>query len=523
MPEGPAAPGRPQDPKCRPKTRPRAATSSSTTHLAAESSEDFEACEEFMPKSPQPSRAPRPKSSGVFDYVAWAVEHVLSQQERLAIAGASPITVGSMCAGMGTEEIALFAIEQELLKHTCILSSETVFRAERDLAKLAFLRRRFPSQSTRHFRDNNDLRHPCPKDADGEFADRPSVDLLLCGIVCKDISQLNNKPKSEREESGISGTSLVGLLGYVQACSFADRPKIIILECVQRLGQRRAVDPDERTGTHYILDELARQGYVGQWRNMSPTMFFLPQSRPRVYGLFLKVHALGPKGLLEGQQRLSVALKVLDRLQVPTPPEALTVLLARCQDTPRVVAEPRQRKRQISSDQAAAPKADAATSEVPKPKELKWKDQHKKWLQRKNMHPEDLEGAEDFRRAMRGVLLEREVEALWLKLAYLKKKQGLDWRSGQIVATVGASISFMSAQRDVFPCATPGMRYVVLDHGDPKEVDGMTLLGLQGVQRQEVRHFRLDEEKGSLLKNLSGNAFTANILAAFLLAGLAAP
>jgi len=157
--------------------------------------------------------------------------------------------VGSMCAGMGTEEIALCAIKEELLKHTCVLSFESVFRAERDLAKLAFLRRRFPSESTRHFRDNNDLRDSCPKDVDGQFADRPSVDPLFCGIVCKDISQLNNKPKSEREESGVSGTSLVGLLSYVQACSFADRPKIIILECVQRLGQRRAVDPDERTGT----------------------------------------------------------------------------------------------------------------------------------------------------------------------------------------------------------------------------------------------------------------------------------
>ena len=151
--------------------------------------------------------------------------------------------------------------------------------------------------------------------------------------------------------------------------------------------------------------------------------------------MFLKVHALGPKGLLQGQDCLSAALKMLDRLQVPAPPEALNVLLARCHDTPRLVAEPRQKKRQSSSDQAAAPKGDAATSDAPEPKQLKWKDQHKKWQQSKNLSAEDLEGAEDFRRAMRGALLEREVEALWLKLAYLKKTQGLDWQSGQIVAS----------------------------------------------------------------------------------------
>ena len=53
-----------------------------------------------------------------------------------------------------------------------------------------------------------------------------------------------------------------------------ERPKVIVLECVQRLGQKRAVDPDDRTGTNYIADELAKSGYVGEWQNVCPTMFF---------------------------------------------------------------------------------------------------------------------------------------------------------------------------------------------------------------------------------------------------------
>jgi hypothetical protein len=48
----------------------------------------------------------------------------------------------------------------------------------------------------------------------------------------------------------------------------------------------------------------------------------------------------------------------------------------------------------------------------------------------------------------------------------------------------------------------------------------MMLLAMQGVQVKEVKQFGFHEEREPLLRNLSGNAFTANILAAFLLAGL---
>jgi site-specific DNA-cytosine methylase len=438
---------------------------------------------------------------------------------------------------MGTEEIVLHSIRQELHKYACQcpFEFETTFRAEQDVGKLCFLKRRFPNTSTRHFRDNNDLQHACPKDVDGQTTGRPSVDLLLCGIVCKDISQLNNKPKSEREESGTSGSSLTGLLRYVQACSFTERPQLIILECVQRLGHKRAVDPDDRTGTAYIKDELAQQGYVGEWQTVSPTMFFLPQSRPRVYGLFLKLHKHGPEGLVQRQADLSAALKLLDRLKVPGPPEALEAVLGRSRETPRLESSEGRllrRKRDLSSshDSACAPKhrgsvpaalgqdPDAASSSGG----LKWKQQHRRWQENRGLRPMDLVGEADFKRAMGDSLLEREVDALWLRLMWLKKQSGLDWRKDLIVATVGASINFMSARRSVFPCATPGMSYVLLDHGVPQMADGITLLALQGVQRKEVCHFKLHLERGSLLKNLSGNAFTSNILAAFILAGLSA-
>jgi hypothetical protein len=51
---------------------------------------------------------------------------------------------------------------------------------------------------------------------------------------------------------------------------------------------------------------------------------------------------------------------------------------------------------------------------------------------------------------------------------------------------------------------------------------GLGALALQGVQGQEVHSFKLGATKGPFLQELAGKAYTANIVAAFLLAGLLA-
>ena len=49
----------------------------------------------------------------------------------------------------------------------------------------------------------------------------------------------------------------------MRAIRLEDRPDLICLECVARLGQHRHVDPDNRTGTKYVTDELGKLGYAG--------------------------------------------------------------------------------------------------------------------------------------------------------------------------------------------------------------------------------------------------------------------
>lgn len=209
------------------------------------------------PTKPQLLEGQVPRSSGVSDYIHWAISQVLQDEQRQQLS--KRVLVGSMCAGMGMEEIVLTFLGQALLRHNVHFEAVASFKAEKDPTKLAFLKRHYKAMA--YFNDNMRLAEVPTLNSQGVPVKRPVVDLLLCGIVCKDISQLNNKPKSERDD-GVSGGSLNGLLAYINSLPLELRPKLVLLECVQRLGQSRAVDPDSRTGTEYISDELSKAGYV---------------------------------------------------------------------------------------------------------------------------------------------------------------------------------------------------------------------------------------------------------------------
>ena len=113
---------------------------------------------------------------------------------------------------------------------------------------------------------------------------------------------------------------------------------------------------------------------------------------------------------------------------------------------------------------------------------------------------------------------ERALHAFWLRLVR-GKHRGVHRQSGTWVVTLGASLRFMSARNDVCPCVTPNMTLGVLCNSKFHIADGFTLLAMQGVQNKEIEAFNLQTEDPALLHDLAGNAFTANIVAAFLLAG----
>ena len=63
-----------------------------------------------------------------------------------------------------------------------------------------------------------------------------------------------------------------------------------------------------RNGTIIVIEALRERGYVGQWLKVSATRFFLPQRRPRVWALFIKVRrGLAPKAIREHERELDQA------------------------------------------------------------------------------------------------------------------------------------------------------------------------------------------------------------------------
>jgi hypothetical protein len=189
------------------------------------------------------------------------------------------------------------------------------------------------------------------------------------------------------------------------------------------------------------------------------------------------------------------AMSLLRRMEVPGPPEPLSILLARGEQTNGIIRatvhNQSKRRRETAGD------LEGST-------EPKWKQSHQRYIARKGLTQRDMQGMHDFMQAVGHTLLSRQREALWLKLVYLRKTKGLEWRSGLYVATVGASIGFMSVRQNMFPCVTPHMSYAILQNGELQMVTGIVVLALQGIQDNEVRAFKLHNEKASLLHDLGG-------------------
>jgi hypothetical protein len=236
-----------------------------------------------------------------------------------------------------------------------------------------------------------------------------------------------------------------------------------------------------------------------------------------VYGIFLKQEGPSQSHIQSRKEHLASALALLERLKVPGQPESLKAVLLRSNAIMDRIAKqcgtgaaPQTGRPSRSSDSH-----DSAAGGT------KWQAQHEAWARRKGLTAKDLkEGYDAFKEATGTALIDRQREALWLKLVMLRKSKGLVWQQGLFVATVGASINFLSVQQGLFPCVTPHMAYAILDHGQVSLAGGVAILAMQGVQLREFHQFSFGREKNALLKDLGGNAFTGNIIAAFLIAGL---
>lgn len=292
---------------------------------------------------------------------------------------------------------------------------------------------------------------------------------------------------------------------------------------VKRLAQHRAVDPDNRRGIEALQEEFRKLGYAFDWTVVNSVRFFLPQDRERVYAFALKLSDMSDQCATDRRADLAEVMRVFCNLQLTCEPEPLETVLGRSAGAAPTINKPTRLKskpdnaRATSKPSVVMPEARHKMQDAPLETDVRWKKQHDAFIKQANLDESALEGRESFGEGLG--LADRARDVLFLKLAQ-RKRQGHDWRKEVLVLKPGQSISWCPLSTDKFPCLTPHGPYIFISKGAMRVVSGLDALALQGIQKVEVDKWGLAAEENGLLHDLAGNAMTANVLAAALLAGL---
>ena len=294
--------------------------------------------------------------------------------------------------------------------------------------------------------DNASLSLTPVLDEHSNVVGRPIADCLFC-IVCADISRMTSTPKSLTDTDGSSGKSWCDCLAYLDELDFQQRPKAIILECVDNLSNMRDVGGRKERGTIIVKDALRERGYVGQWAKISATRFFLPKRRPRVWGLFLKMlGGVGPRAIERREQDLHKAFNLLKRCDLPAH-ESLKGVIDRVPPKAVIPPEtPRGQKRPQTMTE-----------------------RHQKFITDNSLTQDFIqEGQQSFLDATKGMMQAREQATAWLNVfKWRRRTPTLNWQSEVLVLDCGSSVGWMSVARGLFPCVSPSKKCLLLIHGQP--------------------------------------------------------
>jgi hypothetical protein len=149
-----------------------------------------------------------------------------------------------------------------------------------------------------------------------------------------------------------------------------------------------------------------------------------------------------------------------------------------------------------------------------------WPQAHAEYVKQKGLQTIASQNYGKFFSAAAKALKPRAIEATWLKILTMQQEGALELSKDFIVATAGASIEYIKLRKDMFPCVTPHMTYIVCDRGQLRLGTGFDAMAVQGLQSEELAAHKLSPENPALLQDLAGNAFTSTILAAYVLATL---
>ncbi len=436
------------------------------------------------------SHPDQPANSGVFAYAEWVVKRRLQSNEVQLLSDLPDLVLGSICTGMCTEAVCLEALRRA---SGATKSLQIAFLCEKSKAKREILARLLPCSLL--LEEANDLQEDHVTDVYGKQWDKPSVDWLMGGLVCKCLSDLNPKPKSIVGD-GPTGTAVKALLGYLRSLQSELRPRVVTVEEVGGILKKKQCEEDQKSAIQVLVDRMDVLGYTATWQKLCSSSYYLPHHRSRVWIHFLKRKpGSDPKILEATANALQSTSEAIVRFQTTTH-ESLEAVLEHVGDGafrhPGSVAQ-----RPVSEATEAA---------------------HGEFMEAYSVSAKDVEGMKDLEKWLQPLVSPRARKALLLRLCAHAKKDGWNWHSDTLAATVGQSPAFMTVRKDVFPNLVPSAPLVLLRKGKPSLASGLLCLALQGIQQREVEFLGLSAATDDLQRDLAGNAFTANVCFANVLA-----
>eukprot|EP00438_Fugacium_kawagutii_P023112 Skav229778 [mRNA] locus=scaffold519:102998:104570:+ [translate_table: standard] len=272
-----------------------------------------------------------PKSSSATDFCKWILDNKVDpeqfQQTALRIQNSQAITMGEFCAGMCSGTMAASIVEKMIQMKFGGMSIgslvETVLVTEMCTWKSTVARK--VCESCSHY--------PTVVATTGEAARSPSpvkCHIAVNAIECDDISSMTTTPRSVMDPDGKSGRSYLEFLEYLSALPQSDRPVILVIECVNKLHHMRKLKSSDERGTALVSKSLEERGYAGEWKMLQTKNFALPQSRQRVYGIFVRTMHCSAVSLDTARILTSRIWSFVSACQVPKVENLATLLTKHC-------------------------------------------------------------------------------------------------------------------------------------------------------------------------------------------------
>lgn len=458
--------------------------------------------------------------------VAHMVERLLSVPEAAqglpALAG-SRLRVGTMCSGTDSPILAMNAIAKALEGRQGAFEVQHCFSCEIDKDKQLFLRKNFAFDAL--FNDVCELGDETAHDElSGQRVAVPTgLDIIIAGFSCKDLSGMNRFKKS-LEEMGTSGTTLQGCLDYI----LRHRPRIAIFENVKNIALL-----DSATGLRpvdLVMEALKRLGYRAGWKFLNTRNYYLPQSRARVWMWGYRTGDAPDPKYRPVVSELAAELVQRDTAKQPASDAASAALNDKVSRT----LEHLQRDAVIHFDDLISPDDDPHVRQdiekrtgrdtnkvsISEKAKLTWDVKHK--MHRDSLRNRYSKPYTSYRGApWLRTLNEREKQLCDINFQEVYEARGIDARQVPMVWELSQSAGRVpgtktaETQMHCTPCIVPGSLWHTTRR---RFLLGREKLRFQGIFEEDLKD--LDCVPESVLGDLAGNAFSATVCAANLLAAL---